>query len=142
MFFIGAYGLGVRAALLAAQDNDMMNGVYAFYALETVYSFCTDSKDTAERNEAACKAFEGLIDIRQYVPETAEYLYFQSEVRRRMPEMGNYVALAPDVAVSIQIVIHYLTYLLSFNDGKFTLKSYMFKCSQTYNNKLRNYCTR
>ena len=109
MFFIAAYGNGVRQALLAAQDNGMMNGVYAFYTLETLYSSCTDPKDTAERNEAACRAFEGVIDIRQYVPETAEYLYFKSEVRRRMPEMGNYEALAPNVSVSNQVVHKLLT---------------------------------
>ena len=75
-------------AMLAAKDSGMMNGIYAFYSIETLYSSCSEPSDTTEHNAESCQAWEGLIDVRQYVPETSEYKYFQSEVRRRMPEIG------------------------------------------------------
>lgn len=67
-------------------------------ALELLPSSCI-GKD--ELNELACKAFEGIIDVSQYIPDSQAYKDFEIGVYNRMPEMGYNMSAPNKVSVSI-----------------------------------------
>jgi hypothetical protein len=64
----------------------MLSSDYAYFTYTILRESCKGGSDG--RDAEACAAFEGLIDIGLYVPDTVEHRTFQAEVRRRMPEFA------------------------------------------------------
>ena len=71
--------------MLNAYDLGMITSTYAYFTFEMLVSSC---KGTDGRDGDACRAFEGLFDIGQYIPSTSQYRLFKKRVRERMPEFS------------------------------------------------------
>ena len=100
VFLICGYGSSVRKILLNAYDLDMVSSSYVFFSIEMLASSC---KGDNGRDADACRAFEGLLDIGQYIPSTQQYRQFQDKVRQRMPEfagLGHHMAATDEVRYS------------------------------------------
>ena len=88
------YGDAMRRLMLIFNELGLLNGEYVVVALETLQASC---KAGDSRDEEACKAFEGIIDVSQYIPDSQAYEDFTTSVYTRMPEM-NYSMKAPNEA--------------------------------------------
>lgn len=86
------YGDAMRRLMLIFNELGLLNGEYVVVALETLQASCLADDD---RDEEACKAFEGIIDVSQYIPDSQDYQDFTTSVYNRMPEM-NYSMSAPN----------------------------------------------
>jgi len=64
----------------------MITTQYAYFTFEITPENC---KGSDGRDEDACEAFEGLMDIANYIPETQEYQRFEDKVRQKMPEFAD-----------------------------------------------------
>ena len=71
--------------MLSVLDLDMITSQYAYFAFEIVPENCHGNDG---RDADACRAFEGLMDIANYVPATKNYSQFEEKVRRAMPEFA------------------------------------------------------
>lgn len=71
--------------MLSLHDLDMITTQYAYFTFEITPENC---KGSDGRDEDACEAFEGLMDIANYIPETQEYQRFEDKVRQKMPEFA------------------------------------------------------
>lgn len=80
--------------MLIFSELGLLNGEYVVVALETLQASC-EAGDS--RDEEACRAFEGIIDVSQYIPDSQAYEDFTTSVYKRMPEM-NYTMKAPNEA--------------------------------------------
>ena len=78
--------------MLVMHDLGLLNGDYVAVALEIMPDSCKANDD---RDEEACNAYEGLLDISLYVPDSEDYEAFKTTVYNRMPEM-NYTMNSPD----------------------------------------------
>ena len=80
----------------------LLNGEYVVVSLETLQASCK-ADDSAQdgRDEEACKAFEGILDVSQYIPDSQDYEDFTTAVYNRMPEM-NYTMSAPNQVSGLQ----------------------------------------
>ena len=66
-------------------DLEMITSQYAYFTFEITPESC---KRNDGRDEAACKAFEGIMDISNYIPATQEYKAFEGKVREKMPQFA------------------------------------------------------
>lgn len=71
--------------MLNLHDLDMITSQYAYFTFEITPENC---KGDDGRDEDACEAFEGLMDIANYIPATQEYQKFEDKVRQKMPEFA------------------------------------------------------
>ena len=78
--------------MLAMLDLGLLNGDYVAVALEIMPDTC---KENDGRDEEACNAFEGLLDISLNVPDSEDFEAFKTTVYNRMPEM-NITMNSPD----------------------------------------------
>lgn len=78
--------------MLILSELGLLNGDYVVVSMETLYASCQAGDD---RDDEACKAFEGIIDISQFIPDSQDYADFTTGVYNRMPEM-NYTINAPN----------------------------------------------
>ena len=85
------YGNAMRSLMLIFNELGLLNGEYVIVGLETLYDSCRAGD---ARDDEACKAFEGIIDVSQYIPDSQDYTDFKTAVYNRMPEM-NYSMNAP-----------------------------------------------
>lgn len=85
VFILVGYGSSIRQIMLNLLDLDMITSQYAYFTFEITPENC---KGNDGRDEDACKAFEGLMDIANYIPETQEYHTFENKVRQKMPEFA------------------------------------------------------
>ena len=82
--------------MLAMKDLGLINGKYVVITLEILLNSCKASADAQDGRDAeACAAYEGIIDISQYIPDSQEYKDFTTAVYNRMPEM-NYTMDSPN----------------------------------------------
>ena len=89
--------------MLNLLDLDMITSQYAYFTFEITPESC---KGNDGRDEDACKAFEGLMDIANYIPETQEYHTFENKVRQKMPEFaGLGYHMEPDDKVRVHSYI-------------------------------------
>lgn len=89
--------------MLIFNELGLLNGEYVVVALETLQASCQATASGQDgRDEEACKAFEGIIDVSQYIPDSQDYKDFTTGVYNRMPEM-NYTMAAPN-QVSVFII--------------------------------------
>jgi len=63
----------------------MITSQYAYFTFEITPENC---KGSDGRDEDACDAFEGIMDIANFIPETQEYQRFEDKVRQKMPEFA------------------------------------------------------
>ena len=91
----------MRRLLLILGELGLLNGEYVVVGLETLQASCLAGDG---RDEEACRAFEGIIDVSQYIPESQTYEDFTTSVYNRMPEM-NYSIKAPN-EVSVPTLDH------------------------------------
>lgn len=90
------YGDAMRRLMLIFNELGLLNGEYVVVALETLQASCQATASGQDgRDEEACKAFEGIIDVSQYIPDSQDYKDFTTGVYNRMPEM-NYTMAAPN----------------------------------------------
>ncbi|XP_022796077.1 atrial natriuretic peptide receptor 1-like [Stylophora pistillata] len=92
VFLLLCYGDVFRSLMLILSELGLLNGDYVVVSMETLYASCQAGDD---RDDEACKAFEGIIDISQYIPDSQDYADFTTGVYNRMPEM-NYTINAPN----------------------------------------------
>ena len=91
------YGAVVRRLMLLMHDLGLLNGEYMAITLENLPGSCIENDG---RDEDACNAYQGLLDISLYVPDSQEYEDFKISVYNRMPEM-NYTMDSPNDVSSI-----------------------------------------
>ena len=92
--------------MLSLYDLGLLNGEYVVVTIETLPDSCKATASTQDGRDAeACKAYEGVIEVSQYIPDSQEYEDFTFAVYNRMPEM-NYTMNAPN-EVSISITNYY-----------------------------------
>lgn len=72
--------------MLAAQDVGLTTAGYVFITYDLLLDSCISETASAEENDRACQAYEGLLDISLFVPRTDAYENFTAEVRRRMAD--------------------------------------------------------
>ena len=82
----------MRSLVLIFNELGLLNGDYVIISAEILYESCQAGD---ERDEEACKAYEGMIDISQYIPDSQDYTDFTTDVYNRMPEL-NYTMRAPN----------------------------------------------
>ncbi|KAL9957701.1 hypothetical protein ACROYT_G034630 [Oculina patagonica] len=96
VFMLLCYGDAMRRLMLIFNELGLLNGEYVVVALETLQASCQAAAGSEDgRDEEACKAFEGIIDVSQYIPDSQDYKDFTTSVYNRMPEM-NYTMNAPN----------------------------------------------
>ena len=100
VFIFGGYSVTIRRLMLAAHKLGLTTSGYAFFSYDLLLDSCNSTIASDEENRIACQAYEGLLDISLYVPETAEYKNFTAEVRRRMAEPPFNRAMLPGEEVS------------------------------------------
>lgn len=71
--------------MLNLYDLEMISKTYAYFTFEITPENC---KGNDGRDQEACKAFEGLMDIANYVPTNEEYKGFEKKVKQKMPEFA------------------------------------------------------
>lgn len=98
MFLLLCYGPVARRLILALYELGLLNGEYVPITIEVLPTACIERDGL---DELACKAFEGVIDVSQYVPESQAYKDFETGVYNRMPEMGFNMSAPNEVSVSI-----------------------------------------
>ena len=85
VFILLGYGSSVRQIMLNLHDLEMITSQYAYFTFEITPESC---KGNDGRDEAACEAFEGIMDISNYIPSTPEYKAFEGKVRQKMPQFA------------------------------------------------------
>ena len=85
--------------MLIFNELGLLNGEYVVVGLETLQASCLAGDG---RDEEACRAFEGIINVSQYIPDSQAYDDFTTSVYNRMPEM-NYSMNAPN-EVSVPVL--------------------------------------
>lgn len=83
VFIIVGYGPSVRQIMLNLYDLEMITQDYAYFTFAMAPHSCEGGKDG--RDQDACKAFEGIMDISNYVPSSQKYKKFEESVRQKMP---------------------------------------------------------
>ena len=99
MFLLLCYGKDMRRLLLILSELGLLNGEYVVVTVEKLQASCLAGDG---RDEEACRAFEGIINVSQYIPDSQAYDDFTTSVYNRMPEM-NYSMNAPN-EVSVPIL--------------------------------------
>ncbi|XP_041481819.1 atrial natriuretic peptide receptor 1-like [Lytechinus variegatus] len=88
----------VREAMLHAFDMGLVDGEYAFVSIEPFSNTLVFGDDNWKQNDGrdddAKKAYEALLTVRLYEPQTDEYRAFQTELERR--ELRDYNWTRPD----------------------------------------------
>ena len=69
--------------MLNLYDLAMIKQDYAYFTFAMTPHDCEGGNDG--RDEDACKAFEGVMDISNYVPSDQKYKKFEQSVRQKMP---------------------------------------------------------
>ena len=85
VFILLGYGSSIRQIMLNMYDVGMITSQYAYFTFEITPDNC---KGDDGRDEAACEAFEGIMDISSYIPSTQEYKAFETKVRQKMPQFA------------------------------------------------------
>lgn len=85
VFILLGYGSSIRQIMLNLYDLGMITSQYAYFTFEITPDNC---KGHDGRDEAACEAFEGIMDISNYIPSTQEYKAFEKKVRQKMPQFA------------------------------------------------------
>ena len=75
----------MRRMMLNLHDLEMITSQYAYITFEITPDSC---KGDDGRDEDACKAFEGIMDISNYIPSTQDYKDFEEKVRQKMPQFA------------------------------------------------------
>ncbi len=101
MFVLGGYGGTVRKIMLAAYKLGLVSPGYSFIVYELLLDSCNSTTATASENLMVCKAYEGILNILLYVPETTEYTNFTVEVRKKMAEPPFNRAMLPSEQVKL-----------------------------------------
>ena len=83
VFIIIGYGPSVRQIVLNLYDLEMITQGYAYFTFAMTPHDCKGGNDG--RDQDACKAFEGIMDISNYVPSDQKYKMFEESVRQKMP---------------------------------------------------------
>ena len=96
------YGDALRKIMLILYDLGLLNGEYVFMTLEVLQESC---KVGEGRDADACKAYEGILDIGQYIPDSQDYEDFKTAVYNRMPEM-NYTLSFPNEVSTLNSVFY------------------------------------
>ena len=90
--------------MLNLHDLEMITSTYAYFTFEITPENC---KGNDGRDEEACNAFEGLMDIANYVPASQEYKGFEAKVRQKMPEfagLGHHISHSDEVRAVVELV--------------------------------------
>ena len=75
--------------MLVFNDLGLLNGEYVALSIETLQAACQATPSAQDgRDVEACKAFEGLLDVSQYIPDSQEYEDFKTAVYNRLPELN------------------------------------------------------
>lgn len=85
VFILLGYGSSVRQMMLNLHDLEMITTQYAYFTFEITPESC---KGDDGRNKDACSAFEGIMDISNYIPSTQKYKAFEGKVRQKMPQFA------------------------------------------------------
>ena len=85
VFILLGYGSSIRQIMLNLFDLGMITSQYAYFTFEITPDNC---KGDDGRDKAACEAFEGIMDISNYIPSTQEYKAFEIKVRQKMPQFA------------------------------------------------------
>ena len=72
----------MRQIMLNLYDLKMTTSGYAYFTFAMTPHSC---KGDDGRDQDACKAFEGVMDISNYVPSDQNYKTFERSVRQKMP---------------------------------------------------------
>ena len=85
--------------MLVFNDLGLLNGEYVMLSIETLQAACQATSSAQDgRDVEACKAFEGLLDVSQYIPDSQEYEDFKTAVYNRLPEMNLVQDASSDVS--------------------------------------------
>ena len=75
--------------MLVLNDLGLLNGEYVSLTIESLQAACQATPSAQDgRDVEACKAFEGLLDVSQYIPDSQEYEDFKAAVYNRLPELN------------------------------------------------------
>ena len=87
-----SYGPALRTLMLIFNELGLLNGEYVVVTVGVLHATCQvgDSRD-----EEACRAYEGILNACEYIPDSQAYRDFTTSVYNRMPEM-NYTLNAPN----------------------------------------------
>ena len=85
VFILIGYGDSIRQIMLNLWDLGMITPKYAYFTFDIAPENC---KGNDGRDQEACKAFEGIMDMANYIPTNQEYRKFEENVRTRMPEFA------------------------------------------------------
>ena len=88
--------------MLIIYDLGLLNGEYVFFTMDILLASC---KGQDGRDVEACKAFEGILDVGQYIPDSQDYEDFKTAVYNRMPEM-NYTMSFPNQVSTLNSVFY------------------------------------
>lgn len=98
VFILLGYGTSVRQMMLNLYDLGMVTTGFAYFTFDITIDSC---KGNDGRDKDACEAFEGIMDISNYIPATPEYKAFEKKVRQKMPLFaGLGYHMPPDEEVS------------------------------------------
>ena len=98
VFILLGYGTSVRQMMLNLYDLGMVTTGFAYFSFDITIDSC---KGDDGRDKDACEAFEGIMDISNYIPATPEYKAFEKKVRQKMPLFaGLGYHMPPDEEVS------------------------------------------
>ncbi|XP_015754056.1 PREDICTED: atrial natriuretic peptide receptor 1-like [Acropora digitifera] len=134
VFIIIGYGPSVRQIVLNLYDLEMITQGYAYFTFAMTPHDCKGGNDG--RDQEACKAFEGIMDISNYVPSNQKYKMFEESVRQKMPlfaglghsmnaseEVDSYAGFLHDAVVLYALAVHdALQNGENFTDGQTFLK--------------------
>ncbi|XP_044174474.1 atrial natriuretic peptide receptor 1-like [Acropora millepora] len=134
VFIIIGYGPSVRQIVLNLYDLKMITQGYAYFTFAMTPHDCKGGNDG--RDQDACKAFEGIMDISNYVPSDQKYKMFEESVRQKMPlfaglghhmpaneEVDSYAGFLHDAVVLYALAVHdALQNGENFTDGQTFLK--------------------
>lgn len=87
VFVLCAYGGDIREIMLNAKDLGLLNGKYAFIAVELNIDSHIGSKtwmgnDT--RDKEALEAYNGILNVHLRTPDSPTWKNFTAEIRRRV----------------------------------------------------------
>jgi len=84
--------------MLNLYDLGMVTTGFAYFTFDITIDTC---KGDDGRDKDACEAFEGIMDISNYIPATPKYKAFEKKVRQKMPLFaGLGYHMPPDEEVS------------------------------------------
>lgn len=123
VFILLGYGSSVRQMMLNLHDLEMITTQYAYFTFEITPESC---KGDDGRDKDACSAFEGIMDISNYIPSTQKYKAFEGKVRQKMPQfagLGHH--MRPDEEVNMYagflhdaVVLYALAVQDAFQSGR------------------------